>query len=124
MGYLNAPPLCGLGVGFPLFFNGFKEFEDSDVRAHLDGLILNICYTLSVHVITASLHDRHYNFLLVNLAVDTRILQYLGPVNRVASLCFAEREDLLVHLLVRSQHTDKIPHIRRRFTLRVIKQIE
>jgi len=49
--------------------------------------------------------------LFVDLAVEALVLEHLRPVDAVISRGLVEAEDLLVHLLVGSEHAHKVPDV-------------
>ena len=59
----------------------------------------------------ASLHHRDNDLLLVDLLEEARVAKDLRPVDTTSFLSLAEREHLLVNLLVRGKHADQLPHI-------------
>ena len=62
------------------------------------------------HIILALLHNSHDDLLLVDLFVETLVIECLGPVNTVIGI-FLEAEDLGENLPVCVEHSHKIPYL-------------
>ena len=62
------------------------------------------------HLFIISFHDSHDDLLLVDLFVETLVIECLGPVNTVIGI-FLEAEDLGENLPVCVEHSHKIPYL-------------
>lgn len=72
----------------------------------------------------AGFHDSHNDFLLVDLFVETGILEDALPADHATvGLGLAQAEHLLVHLLVGCKHPHEAPHILGCFIV-AVKEVE